>query len=113
MTYNPIVDEYFENCVRRFCAEQCFFHKRKGKTRKMHHFACLIGKIEDEYKAQMSAEGGKKGGPARAAKLSPERRTEIAVKAARTRWGSLPERWPVTNSDDIPDSTSAVLPRNS
>jgi hypothetical protein len=31
--------------------------------------------------------GGPKGGRARAAKLSPRRRTEIAKKAARTRWG--------------------------
>lgn len=30
--------------------------------------------------------GGKKGGPARARRLSSERRSEIAVKAARTRW---------------------------
>lgn len=30
--------------------------------------------------------GGKKGGPARAKKLSPERRREIARKAARARW---------------------------
>ena len=30
--------------------------------------------------------GGKKGGKARAEKLSPERRSEIAQKAARTRW---------------------------
>lgn len=30
--------------------------------------------------------GGKKGGKARAAKLTPERRSEIARKAARTRW---------------------------
>jgi len=30
--------------------------------------------------------GGKKGGLARAKKLSPERRTEIALKAARARW---------------------------
>lgn len=30
--------------------------------------------------------GGKKGGPARAKKLSPERRQEIARKAARARW---------------------------
>lgn len=31
--------------------------------------------------------GGSKGGTIRAAKLSPERRTEIARKAAETRWG--------------------------
>jgi hypothetical protein len=30
--------------------------------------------------------GGKKGGPARAAKLSKERRSEIAQKAAKSRW---------------------------
>lgn len=30
--------------------------------------------------------GGKKGGDARAAKLSPKRRKEIAEKAARARW---------------------------
>jgi hypothetical protein len=30
--------------------------------------------------------GGKKGGKARAEKLSPERRSEIAKKAAQPRW---------------------------
>lgn len=30
--------------------------------------------------------GGKKGGPARAAKLTKEQRTEIARKAAQARW---------------------------
>lgn len=30
--------------------------------------------------------GGKKGGPARKEKLSPERRRQIASNAARTRW---------------------------
>jgi hypothetical protein len=30
--------------------------------------------------------GGKKGGPARAAKLTPEERREIARKAAQKRW---------------------------
>jgi hypothetical protein len=34
--------------------------------------------------------GGKKGGPARAAKLSAERRREIARQAARTRWRKEP-----------------------
>lgn len=32
--------------------------------------------------------GGLKGGRARAAKLTPERRTEVAKKAAQARWGS-------------------------
>jgi hypothetical protein len=33
------------------------------------------------------AEGGKKGGPARAKVLSAEKRKEIAAKAAKARWG--------------------------
>ena len=32
--------------------------------------------------------GGQKGGKARAAKLTPEQRSEIARKAARARWGT-------------------------
>lgn len=32
--------------------------------------------------------GGKKGGPARAAKLTPERRKEIAKHAAAMRWST-------------------------
>lgn len=36
--------------------------------------------------------GGKKGGKARAAKLSAEERVEIARKAARTRWSERPPR---------------------
>lgn len=34
----------------------------------------------------MGQRGGRKGGPARAAKLSPERRQEIARNAAKARW---------------------------
>jgi hypothetical protein len=47
------------------------------------------GEIEDTTadpsKAHHSA-GGKKGGAARAAKLTPEQRSEIAKKAAVKRW---------------------------
>jgi len=35
--------------------------------------------------------GGKKGGPARAAKLTPEQRKEIARKAAEARWSRPPQ----------------------
>ncbi len=49
------------------------------------------GEIEDNAtapdKAHHSA-GGKKGGPARAASMTPERRAEIARKAAAKRWGA-------------------------
>lgn len=35
----------------------------------------------------LGRKGGKKGGPARAAALSPKRRKEIAQKADAARWG--------------------------
>jgi hypothetical protein len=48
------------------------------------------GEVEDNAtpadKAHHSA-GGKKGGPARAAALTAERRSEIATNAAKKRWG--------------------------
>ena len=34
--------------------------------------------------------GGLKGGIARAAKLAPKKRSQIAAKAAKTRWGKKP-----------------------
>jgi hypothetical protein len=42
---------------------------------------------EDDGKDPAAKALGKKGGAARAAKMSPERRAEIAKKAAATRWG--------------------------
>lgn len=36
--------------------------------------------------AESGRKGGKKGGPARAATLSPQKRTTIAKKAAKKRW---------------------------
>jgi hypothetical protein len=44
-------------------------------TRKKNPAAVALGKL-----------GGKKGGPARAKKLTPEQRKAIAEKAARARW---------------------------
>jgi hypothetical protein len=58
--------------------------------------AVMVGKIAtgeiadtraDPAKAHHSA-GGKKGGPARAAKLSPQERSEIARRAADHRWAA-------------------------
>jgi hypothetical protein len=37
-------------------------------------------------KAEAGRKGGLKGGAARAAKLTPKRRSEIAKKAAQARW---------------------------
>lgn len=55
--------------------------------------AVMIGKIatgeieeEREELSSAAAELGRKGGKARAVKMSPERRAEIARKAAAKRW---------------------------
>jgi hypothetical protein len=47
----------------------------------------------DEVRAAaraLGSRGGKKGGPARAAKLSAEKRAEIAQRAAKARWTRKP-----------------------
>ncbi len=46
------------------------------------------GEIEDERDpvASVAAEMGRRGGKARAEKMTPERRREIAQAAARKRW---------------------------
>lgn len=51
----------------------------------------IVGKATTPKKKNKAAvslgrKGGKVGGPARAAKLSPARRSEIAKKAATSRW---------------------------
>ncbi len=42
--------------------------------------------VEDDGKDKAAQALGRKGGAARAAKLTPERRSEIARKAAAKRW---------------------------
>ncbi|GHE06069.1 hypothetical protein GCM10008024_39260 [Allgaiera indica] len=58
--------------------------------------AVMVGKIatgeiedtvDDDGKDKGAQALGKKGGKARAASMSPERRAEIARKAAAKRWG--------------------------
>lgn len=41
---------------------------------------------KDPAAVELGRRGGLKGGPARARKLSPERRADIARKAAKARW---------------------------
>lgn len=43
--------------------------------------------VKDARAVELGRQGGLKGGKARAAKLSPERRRAIAQAAAETRWG--------------------------
>lgn len=46
----------------------------------------MAKKKKNPHAVALGKLGGKKGGKARAAKLSPERRSEIAQQAARARW---------------------------
>ncbi len=43
---------------------------------------------KDPNAVALGRKGGKKGGPARAAALTPERRKEIAQKAVAARWAN-------------------------
>lgn len=67
----------------------------------------------------LGRKGGQKGGPARAAKLTSEERSEIARKAVRARWdraNTKPERTisktktvNPKNKPDVPDHAVLVL----
>jgi hypothetical protein len=45
-----------------------------------------LASVKNPAAVALGALGGKKGGAARAAKLTPERRSEIAKKGAAARW---------------------------
>lgn len=66
----------------------------KKRPRDPNQLAKLVvdiatGEAEDagEDKDKAAQAMGRKGGKARAEKMSPERRREIAQKAAKSRWG--------------------------
>ena len=45
--------------------------------------------LKNPFAVELGRRGGLKGGRARAAKLSPSRRREIARRAARARWAAV------------------------
>ena len=66
-------------------------------NKKEHDFSVNAFRVVQEATGQIESKpnfkalgrlGGLKGGKARAEKLTPERRIEIAKKAAEARWGS-------------------------
>ena len=75
--------------------------KRPRDTNQLAKFIVGVATGQDEPEAELEPAddgknsaavalgrlGGKKGGRARAEALSPERRSEIAKKAAQARWG--------------------------
>jgi hypothetical protein len=46
----------------------------------------MAKRVKNPHAVALGKKGGKKGGPARAKKLSAERRSEIARKAVLARW---------------------------
>src|SRR5579863_1831707 len=48
--------------------------------------AVKVARKKDPAAVALGRRGGKKGGPARAAKLTPEQRSESARKAVQVRW---------------------------
>ena len=46
----------------------------------------LTAETKENKRSSTARSGGKLGGPARASKLTPERRREIAMNANRARW---------------------------
>jgi hypothetical protein len=56
--------------------ERVAIRGRRTRPAEVNPHAAALGRL-----------GGLKGGPARAAKLSPQRRREIAIHAIRKRWG--------------------------
>jgi hypothetical protein len=70
--------------------------KRSSKPRDLNSLAAsIVGDSTDEsalepesQQTQAGRLGGRKGGKARASKLSATRRSEIAKKAAQARWSS-------------------------
>jgi hypothetical protein len=67
------------------------------RNKKEHDFAVTAFRVVQEATGQikggfdakaMGRRGGLKGGKARAEKLTPEQRSEIAKRAAAARWGN-------------------------
>jgi len=53
-------------------------------------FTPAVEKIKNPAAVALGRLGGLKGGIARAAALTPKKRSQIAAKAARTRWDKKP-----------------------
>ncbi len=68
---------------------------------------------KDPAAVALGRKGGKIGGPARAAKLSRERRSEIARKAVQTRWARAKDGRGHKLRQRIPSATVATTADNS
>lgn len=64
----------------------------------------VVKRKKDRAAVALGRKGGKKGGPARAAKLTPAQRSESARNAVQARWAKAKK------ADDYEALTVAVLP---
>lgn len=76
--------------------------RKPKRPRDVNELGVMIGKLatdeieeepdtRDPAAVALSEKGASKGGKARAAALTPEERREIAIRAARARWGTPQE----------------------
>ncbi len=74
------------------CRIYAFMHKKNpaavalGRLGGKRGGKAAMAKMSPEQRAEFASKGGQVGGKARAAKLSKKQRTEIARKAAQARW---------------------------
>ena len=71
----------------------------------------MVNKLASEHAKTLSALGSAKGGKARAARLSPEERSDIARRAAEARWSNegTPAKIPKETHDGILRLSSSTL----
>jgi hypothetical protein len=68
-------------------------------------------KKKDPAAVALGRKGGKKGGPARAAKLTPKQRSESARKAVQARWTKAKERSTTSTMDTSDKAVLSLLKR--
>ena len=66
--------------------EKTFFLEHIAEVEEIADWLESISKLDSSAMARLGQKGGLKGGVARANSLTPERRAEIAKKAAAARW---------------------------
>lgn len=101
-----------DTLIKRYCISDFGTKEMLRAAVMTGYIACLEDQVVEDYKQirglggpreastqtknihaqELSKLGASKGGKARAAKLSPIKRKEIATRAAETRWGKRKER---------------------
>jgi len=77
----------------------------------MRNMAVKARKRKNPAAVALGRKGGKKGGPARAAKLTPRQRSESARKAVQARWAKAKQRSATSTADSSDNALLALLKR--